>query len=195
MKAAIQPQIILMLDTETTGTSINSCVSQVSLLAYDLEEDEIITSRHFEFYPIIPQQRDKNRVVDAATFLWWMQQSDDARKAFDNSDSEDGDEIPALLRHLSITFERVVDGRSYEIWANAPSFDCNIMKSLYRDYGMDIPWDFRKERCLRTICANAGIDPKTVPPVAGFTPHNAYWDCRQQLAIYLEARKAMTLST
>src|SRR3546814_15230642 len=75
------------------------------------------------------------------------------------------------------------------IYANSPNFDCTIMESLYNDHGMTIPWDFRKERDLRTLCSMAGINAKEVAKVSGFVPHNAYWDCRQQLAIRSEERR------
>src|SRR3546814_8115714 len=86
-------------------------------------------------------------------------------------------------------FRDLTKNRPYEIYANSPNFDCTIMKSLYNDHGMTIPWDFRKERDLRTLCSMAGINAKEVAKVSGFVPHNAYWDCRQQIAIYLEARR------
>ena len=85
-------------------------------------------------------------------------------------------------------FEAMVAGRSYELYANSPSFDCNKLKSLFRDWGFDAPWDFRRERCLRTLAANAGIDQYSVPKVPGFIKHHAYHDCRQELAIYKAAR-------
>src|SRR3546814_10421074 len=88
-------------------------------------------------------------------------------------------------------FRDLTKNRPYEIYANSPNFDCTIMKSLYNDHGMTIPWDFRKERDLRTLCSMAGINAKEVAKVSGFVPHNAYWDCRQQIAIYLEARRVL----
>lgn len=196
MKTIEQPQLILSLDIETLGTTERSVVTQVALIAYDLEEDEILKIRHHEDYPIIPQQRYKNRIIDGATVMWWMQQSDAAREHFKNCDSTDGDEIPALLTHFTTMFDAIVtneDGttKPYELYANSHSFDCVILKSLFADYDMPSPWDFRRERCLRTLCSNAGIDAKAVPHVPGFVAHDPFWDARQQIAIYLEARKAI----
>src|SRR3546814_6527778 len=87
--------------------------------------------------------------------------------------SDDPEELPALLKNLEMMFRDLTKNRPYEIYANSPNFDCTIMKSLYNDHGMTIPWDFRKERDLRTLCSMAGINAKEVAKVSGFVPHTA----------------------
>ena len=39
----------------------------------------------------------------------------------------------------------------YEIWGNSPRFDLGILQDAYRALNMKIPWDFRKERDVRTL--------------------------------------------
>lgn len=186
-----QPEVILMLDIETLATSSEKAVvSQAALIGYDLDQDEIIPIRHHQYYPLDPQIK-AGRVVDADTIIWWMTQPDAARSHFIECASDDPEELPALLRNLQMMFRDLVKNRPYEIYANSPNFDCTIMKSLFNDHGMQMPWDFRMERDLRTLCSQANINPKEVPHVSGFIPHNAYWDCRQQIAIYLAARHAL----
>src|SRR3546814_3401051 len=75
----------------------------------------------------------------------------DARRHFLECASYDPEELPALLKNLEMMFRDLTKNRPYEIYANSPNFDCTIMKSLYNDHGMTIPWDFRKERDLRTL--------------------------------------------
>src|SRR3546814_19572612 len=74
-------------------------------------------------------------------------------------------------------FRDLTKKRPYEIYANSPNFDCTIMKSLYNDHGMTIPWDFRKECDLRTLCSMAGINAKEFAKGSGFGSHTASWDC------------------
>src|SRR3546814_136057 len=91
-----------------------------------------------------------------------MTQPDEARRHFLECASDDPEELPALLKNLEMMFRDLTKNRPYEIYANSPNFDCTIMKSLYNDHGMTIPWDFRKERDLRTLCSMAGINAKEV---------------------------------
>lgn len=187
-----QPEVVLMLDIETLAAKTErAVVSQVALIGYDLDKDEMIPIRHHQYYPLHPQIKDLKRVIEADTIIWWMTQPDEARRHFLECASDDVEELPALLKNLSMMFKDMTRGRPYEIYANSPSFDCKIVQSLLDDFGMQVPWDFRQERDLRSLCAMAGVDPKAVPHVPGFIAHNAYWDCRQQIAIYLEARQAL----
>lgn len=188
---ATQPEVILMLDIETLATSSErAVVSQVALIGYDLEQDEYIPIRHHQFYPLDPQIK-AGRVVDGDTIIWWMTQPDSARAHFVECASDDAEELPALLKNLHMMCKDLIGNRPYEIYANSPNFDCTIMKSLFGDHGMQTPWDFRKERDLRTLCSMANINAKEVDKVPGFISHNALWDCRQQIAIYLEAQRVL----
>ena len=188
---ATQPEVILMLDIETLATSSErAVVSQVALIGYDLEQDEYIPIRHHQFYPLDPQIK-AGRVVDGDTIIWWMTQPEAARAHFVECASDDAEELPALLKNLHMMCKDLIGNRPYEIYANSPNFDCTIMKSLFGDYGMQTPWDFRKERDLRTLCSMANINAKEVVKVPGFVAHNALWDCRQQIAIYLEAQRVL----
>lgn len=182
------PEVILILDLETLAADTdNAVIWWTCLIGYDVAKEEIIPVRHDQFYPIQPQL-DKGRLIEADTMLFWMDQADEVRKLMKECASQDPSEITSLLVNFSTMFEAMVAGRSYELYANSPSFDCNKLKSLFRDWGFDAPWDFRRERCLRTLAANAGIDQYSVPKVPGFIKHHAYHDCRQELAIYKAAR-------
>lgn len=182
------PEVILILDLETLAVDTdNAVIWWTCLIGYDVAKEEIIPVRHDQFYPIQPQL-DKGRFIEADTMLFWMEQADEVRKLMKECASQDPSEITSLLVNFSTMFEAMVAGRSYELYANSPSFDCNKLKSLFRDWGFDAPWDFRRERCLRTLAANAGIDQYSVPKVPGFIKHHAYHDCRQELAIYKAAR-------
>lgn len=182
------PEVILILDLETLAADTdNAVIWWTCLIGYDVAKEEIIPVRHDQFYPIQPQL-DKGRLIEADTMLFWMDQADEVRKLMKECASQDPSEITSLLVNFSTMFEAMVAGRSYELYANSPSFDCNKLKSLFRDWGFDAPWDFRRERCLRTLAANAGIDQYSVPKVPGFTKHHAYHDCRQELAIYKAAK-------
>ena len=188
------PQRVLMLDIESLALGTRPVITQVALLGYDLDEDELLEPRHVQFYPVDPQQQIiPPRRITASTIAWWMKQSDDARARFEQSVSDDFAELPALARHLIATFNQLTDdGRiNYELVAKGPQFDVAAVETLFEDLGLKTPWDFRKVRDLRTLLATAGINDKNVPKPSGFIPHVAYWDGRWQLNQYLAARRRL----
>lgn len=188
------PQRVLMLDIESLALGTRPVITQVALLGYDLEEDELLEPRHVQFYPVDPQQQIiPPRRISASTIAWWMKQSDEARARFEQSVSDDFAELPALARHLIATVNQLTqEGRiNYEIVAKGPQFDVAAIETLLEDLGLKTPWDYQKVRDLRTLMATAGINPGNVAKPAGFVPHVAYWDARWQLNQYLAARRRL----
>lgn len=188
------PRRVLMLDIESLALGTRPVITQVALIGYDLDEDELLDARHVQFYPVDPQQQIiPPRRIMASTIAWWMKQSDEARSRFEQSTSNDFAELPALARHLISVFNQLTDnGRiPYELVAKGPQFDVAAVATLLEDLGLESPWDFRAVRDLRTLVATAGINEKNVSKPAGFVPHVAYWDARWQLNVYLAARKRL----
>jgi hypothetical protein len=188
------PSRVLMLDIESLALGTRPVITQVALIGYDLEEDELLDTRHVQFYPVDPQQQIiPPRRIMASTIAWWMKQSDEARVRFEQSVSDDFAELPALARHLIATVNQLTDDGKipYEIVAKGPQFDVAAVETLLEDLGLKTPWDYRNVRDLRTLLATAGINEKNIPKPAGFVPHVAYWDARWQLNQYLAARRRL----
>lgn len=188
------PDMILMVDIETLALGTRPVITQVALLGYDLQEDELMDNRHVQFYPIEPQQQlIPPRVISASTISWWMKQSDEARERFEKSTSTDFNDLKALIQHLLITFDQLtIQGNAnYEVVAKGPQFDVAALETLIVELGFEVPWKYDRVRDLRTYCAAAGIDSRTVPQPAGMIPHVAYWDARWQIDMYLAAKKAL----
>lgn len=190
----VPPRRILMLDIESMALGPRPVITQAALLGYDLDEDELLETRHVQFYPVDPQQQIiPARRIMAGTISWWMKQSDEARERFEQSTSTDFQDLPALARHLISTFNTLTDGGTipYELWAKGPQFDVVAIETLLEDLGLAAPWDYGSVRDLRTLLATAGINEKNVPKPAGFIPHVAFWDARWQINSYLAARRQL----
>lgn len=67
-------------------------------------------------------------------------------------------------------------GDADEIWANSPSFDCDILAAAYDAVGRTAPWDYWEERCFRTL-KNL---PGAVDVEHGGDEHNALDDAVHQ---------------
>lgn len=56
------------------------------------------------------------------------------------------------IHSFAVWFNRVThDVDSVEVWANSPSFDCDILTHHFKYYGINQPWMFWQEQDVRTI--------------------------------------------
>lgn len=158
-----------MLDIETMGNESYSSIMSIGALEFDINTGE--TGK--EFYLNIDLQScfDIGLIVNASTVMWWMKQSDTARQDLVSRDV-------VSIREALHKFSEFCN-KDYEIWGNSARFDCGILQNAYNKIGIPIPWDFRKERCVRTLASfNPSI--KDNFEVTG-TLHNAIHDCYLQV--------------
>jgi 3' exoribonuclease, RNase T-like len=185
-----RPDLALMLDIESLDLGPRSVITQIALFALDLEEDETIDTHLHSYLPIQPQlDLMPARTISASTLWWWMQQPDEARAAFEFSTSEDFNDLPVLMQHFIVQFERMTRGRTYQLWARGPQFDVVNVESLLRDCGLKAPWRHDSVADLRTVMREAGISSSDVEQPHGFIAHNAAWDCKFQLLCLREAQR------
>lgn len=67
------------------------------------------------------------------------------------------------------------------IWAKSPSFDCSILKDIYRRVHEKCPWDFRQEMDVRTAMKISKLSDNDF--VFTGKKHNALDDARYQAEI------------
>lgn len=159
----------LMLAIETMGNQSYASIISIGALEFDIETG--VTGK--EFYADVSLQSciDLGLTISASTIKWWLRQSDNARLQFANA------ETTPILEVLS-KFSDFCN-KEYEIWGNSARFDCGILQNAYDKANAPIPWDFRKERCVRTLVSfNPSI--KETFPSAGIA-HNALHDCYFQV--------------
>jgi len=162
----------LMLDLETMGKNSNSAIVSIGAVEFDINTGE--TGR--EFYEIVDLQSclDKGLMVNASTIYWWLLQSDAARKQI----CQPNDSLENVLNKLNSYFELLGD---FELWGNSARFDIGILEDAYTACGYhEMPWNFRKERDVRTLVAFAP-SVKDNYPFTGVM-HNPIDDCKNQIA-------------
>jgi hypothetical protein len=79
--------------------------------------------------------------------------------------------------------------KEYQIWGNSARFDCGILQNAYNKAGFSIPWDFRKERCVRTLVSFAPEIKDNYKPIG--TAHNAVDDCKFQIGYCSEIWRSL----
>lgn len=155
----------IMLDLETMGTRCNSAI--VAIGAVEFDEDLGIIDR---FYETVDLQSclDKGLDITGATVMWWMKQSEEARRDICK------DNIP--LKDALKAFQDWIGKGNIQIWGNGAAFDNAILKNAYTKFKVDNPWPHWSDRCYLTI---KNSYPKVELKRTG-TFHNAVDDAESQ---------------
>lgn len=186
---------LLMFDIEALSLDTRCVILQAALLGYDLEEDELLETRHVQHYPIDPQQEIiPARKISGSTLSWWMKQSDEARERFELSTATDFEDLVALVRNFISVFNQITKNgtTNYEICAKHPQYDLVAMATLIKELGLEVPWNHQRVTDLATDLRRAGINPKNIPTPKGFIEHVAYWDARWQIEMFLACKRVFS---
>lgn len=162
----------VMVDIETMSKGSKASIVSIGAVEFNMNTGE--TGK--EFYTNVSLQSciEKGLRVDGDTVMWWMQQSDEARKALMV------DAKPLFEAMAGFTeFLEDCDIKKCQIYGNGPKFDLGILTDAYEVCGGDVPWNFWDERCVRTISMFLPHE-KGMTKFAG-TAHNAIDDCHHQI--------------
>lgn len=161
-----------MTDIETMGNGSRAAIVQIAAVECDINTGE--TGATFKENVSLASSLDAGLEVNASTILWWMEQSEDAKKAVFS--------YYKPLAEVLLEFRNWITmrgGRDVMIWGRSPRFDCGIIGDAYKALKQGIPWDFRNERCVRTIEA---IDPAVKKAAVNTgVAHNGVDDCLYQI--------------
>lgn len=157
----------VMLDLETLGTAADSVIVSIGAVRFDLntiDDDAFYTAISIESNLAL------GRKVSGATLAWWMQQSDAARKVF----NEPSIALDTALEELKDWFK----GEDCQIWSNGAAFDIPMIEHAFAQLDQAPPWKFWNARCFRTM---KGLPlAKKIPPVKASVAHNALADALAQ---------------
>ncbi|KTI48834.1 hypothetical protein ASV03_04715 [Enterobacter hormaechei subsp. steigerwaltii] len=135
----------LMLDMETLGVSVSAPIISIAAVFFDPKTDSLGES----FYKIITLESSlANGSIEPRTLAWWMAQSDEARRVFNDTSA-------VMLKDALYQFSEFVNSNGntepLQVWGNGASFDNAIIANAYRHFGLELPWPFRNDRDVRTI--------------------------------------------
>ncbi len=159
----------LMLDIETMGNESFSSIISMGALEFDINTGK--TGKEFYVNVDLQSCLDYGLTVNASTIMWWMKQSEQARKDF-------VEKTPLRIEAALLDFCQFCN-KEYQIWGNSARFDCGILQNAYNKLSIPIPWDFRKERCVRTLVSLNPEIKENFPSIG--TAHNALSDCYYQV--------------
>lgn len=138
----------IMVDLETLGTEPGSVIVTLAAVEFGGTPGRILNTfvRH-----IRPDSCEEAGLrCNAATALWWIKQSEDARRRL-----EQGQKEAVTLDQALKDFGWWLPGKRKQrfIWGNGASFDCALLAAAFRAAKKDLPWTYANERCYRTIKA------------------------------------------
>ena len=167
----------IMLDLETMGNGSNAAIISIGAVAFDIRKRELGA----EFYQLVTLESsmETGGECDASTILWWMGQSEEARRCIIVPPV--AVTISEALQKFSCWYDQVAkeDG---EVWGNGATADNVWLANAYRRLNLPVPWFYRKDRCYRTAKA---LHPKVVRKPYGIA-HNALDDAKGQALHLIE---------
>jgi hypothetical protein len=158
----------VMIDLETLGTVADAAIASVGAVLFDPKTDWI--GDHLHVHIDLDSCVFHGLHIDPATVIWWLGQSDEARKTLIA-----GQVRAAPLPEALSAIARFIPPDS-TVWCNGASFDFPILASAYRAIKKPAPWKFWREMDLRTL---KGINPGMKLAREG-VHHNALDDARHQ---------------
>jgi hypothetical protein len=159
----------VMVDIETMGSMSYSSIVSIGAVEFEIETGR--TGRQFYENVSLQSCLDLGLVINADTLLWWLKQNEEARLEIANAKGV----------HINIALNRLSQfvSKKQQLWGNSARFDLGILQNAYDKSGMLIPWDFRKERDVRTLVAFKPDIMKSYNHEG--VAHNALDDCHKQI--------------
>jgi hypothetical protein len=171
----------VMIDIETCGTGVDACILTVAAQCFDpLQRSDLEQQR--TFYARVDPESQPDRNISDGTIEWWSRQPAEAQEEAFGLEGR----IPLsdCLREL----HRLV-WHCNRVWANGPTFDCNILEHAYKSYNIVLPWQYYKVRDARTVY---GLVPELQKYPAS---HHALEDCRRQIYLLWDCFDSLRIGT
>jgi hypothetical protein len=166
----------IMIDIETMGKRPTAPIVSIGAVAFD---DKGVHSRFCRVVNLESAVAGGG-IIEPATVMWWLAQSDEARAALTNDVDEPLDEVLEAFALWVTAYDP--DG----VWGNGATFDNVLVAEAYKRLDMLAPWPFWKDRCYRTV---KNMFP-AVELVRDGTHHHALADAETQALHLIEISKA-----
>ena len=179
--------IDVMLDLETIGLCDNAVITQLSAIAFCMEDGTIL--QEFNEHIGIRNSVQKGLKVDGPSMEWWFKQPDKNYEDVFIRAMTSEVKLEDVLSRFTIWIKTLKEnyGLDYKsnvnIWGNGALADNKWIRQAYKVCNMEPPWAFHEDRDVRTI-AELGrrlFNYEYRNVTFEGTIHNALDDCRHQI--------------
>lgn len=170
----------VMIDLETMGKGSNAPVVGIGAVFFNPETGAM--GKEFQRYITLESAVNWGGVMDASTIIWWLKQSEAARKPIIGASFD----LCEVLGDLNTFIERnteAQDPRDTRLWGNGIAGDCVWIRNAYERAGMDFIcgwWSDCDVRTLVELGRAVGFNPKATIPFEG-EPHKPLDDAKHQV--------------
>lgn len=156
----------VMIDIETVGLEIGSAIVEIG--AVEFAPGGGIDDTFYRSVSLASSQ-EAGLTIDADTVEWWIGENPEVAGEVLVGGKRLGDALVDFVE-----WYRQVE--PHEVWANSPSFDCEMLERAGEQVGVPMPWEFYQERDVRTLDSL----PHNVDMEQEGTEHNALDDALYQ---------------
>ena len=176
----------IMVDLETMSTQANALILSIGACCFYLsgEVKELPDSR--VFYQVLNyEQQDKQYLthVESRTREWWNNQPAEAKKVIPEAKNQNLGLTLGVQQFTDWLEAFKLDGYEPLIYGNGAAFDNAILKSLYDDLELPLPWSYKTDICYRTLKAMHGYKVDWSKVKRQGTYHNALDDAKVQASV------------
>jgi hypothetical protein len=159
----------VMIDIETLGIQPGSIILSLGAVKFSPMTDEPMD----QFYVAIDPKNSKDcgLTMDISTVLWWLQ--DAHSEAWELLVNEEKVDLASALEGFCQWYGTM----SLPTWGNGAGFDNVLLRFAFDKIGMECPWEFRDDRCYRTL---KNIATHVPMKVTGGTRHHGLKDAVAQ---------------
>lgn len=167
----MNPPLNLMLDIETVATCNNAGIISIAFVPF------------YHSYPELPcyyerilssSLEERGFIFNRETLEWWDKQNPNVRsEAFGGTK-----DISSVLQDICQYFRDLPDCTRL-VWGKGSDFDNSIVADAFDICGIPLPWNFRNNRCFRTLEELFG-EHCTFKPTNTANKHNALADAEYQ---------------
>jgi len=170
-----------MIDLETMSTRPNAAIIEIAAVRFACRDGLVTESSTFAEQVTLQSSVAHGLHFCPETVEWWQGQSVEATALLTDCAA-----IP--LRFALERLEKWMAGchRSV-VWSNGASFDLPILASAFRAVGRRQPWEYRQERCYRTVIALAQHLGWERPKMAFRVAHRGEADAVHQASLLASA--------
>lgn len=172
----------VMLDLESMGLDPDSAVVAIGACEFDLEALEI--GERFYCTVDLGDAVSHGLKMDPGTVKWWLKQGDKARNEITRAQLT----LVAGLGLFSDFLAQCGPTNDVRVWGNDPAFDNAMTQHAYRAAGLDVPWKFWNNRCVRTFRA---FWPSILADERDGVHHNALDDAIDQAKHLIKIRRTL----
>jgi hypothetical protein len=177
----------VMLDLETLGERSKAVITSVGGVLFDPDLGPEPDIKNFYHTIDIQDSLNHGLQVTGATLKWWFHQDPVAAQRM----FVDTKPLKTVLEDFTIWLN-FHGGHDLYIWGKSPRFDIGLLEDAYHVCELEIPWDFRKERDVRTYIGQVPRIKECVPK--NNRPHEPESDALYQISSVCEARRYIKIS-